>query len=144
MELLQTATVTPAVPRGERRKRQRFVAKRWGNVCFWVVIDGERMPVNDLSLEGFSVPWGSPLAEPEAFPFVMHLEGIPDVIRGMAETVNFVLGADGGMMGCRFVTLSRDAAERLHEWLTLHVISTATIRISESDAASIVSGPSLV
>ena len=84
---------------------------------------------------------------PHVVRFKAPTEGatvIPDVIRGMAETVNFVLGADGGMMGCRFVTLSRDAADRLHEWLTLHVISTATIRISESDAASIVSGPSLV
>lgn len=141
---LQTATASATVSRGERRKRQRFVAKRWGNVCFWVVIDGERLPVNDLSLEGFSVQWGWPLAEPEAFPFVLHLEGIPDAIRGMAETVNFVLGADGGIMGCRFVTLSREASERLHEWLTLHVISTATIRISEADAAAIVSGPSLI
>lgn len=44
---------------GERRKRQRFVARRWGSVCFWVVIDGERLPVNDLSLEGFSVPYGA-------------------------------------------------------------------------------------
>ena len=42
----------------ERRRRQRFVARRWGNVCFWVVIDGQRQPLNDLSLEGFSLPMG--------------------------------------------------------------------------------------
>lgn len=133
-----------AVRDSERRKRQRFIAKRWGQVCFWVVIDGERLPVNDLSLEGFSVPWGAPLADQEAFPFVLEIEGIPDVIRGEALTVNFVLGADGGILGCRFLRLPRDAAERLHDWLTLHVIATATIRISEADAAAIVSGPSLV
>jgi hypothetical protein len=42
----------------ERRRRQRFVAKRWGSVCFWIVINGQRLPLNDLSLEGFSLPAG--------------------------------------------------------------------------------------
>ncbi|WP_374265530.1 PilZ domain-containing protein [Zoogloea sp.] len=128
----------------ERRKRQRFVATRWGNVCFWVEIDGVRQPVNDLSLEGFSLSWGVPLPEPLDLPFVLHLEGIPDQIRGTARTVNFVLGAEGGLLGCRFLSFEGDGAERLHEWLTIHVISTATIRISETEAAAIVSGPSLV
>ncbi|MEN9427028.1 MAG: hypothetical protein RLZZ220_1377, partial [Pseudomonadota bacterium] len=35
-------------------------------------------------------------------------------------------------------------AIRLHDWLTVHVIATATVRISEREAAEIVSGPSLI
>ena len=70
---------------GERRKRQRFVARRWGSVCFWVVIDGERLPVNDLSLEGFSVPYGAPLIEPRQLGFELSLDGIPERIFGVAE-----------------------------------------------------------
>lgn len=129
----------------ERRKRQRFVAKRWGSVCFWVWIDGVRLPVNDLSLEGFSAPCPTPVAATgRTFPFVLQLEGIPDEVRGEAVTMNFVFGAEGGVLGSRFATLEGDGAMRLHDWLTIHVISTATVRISEREAAAIVSGPSLV
>ena len=131
-------------PVGERRKRQRFVAKRWGSVCFWAKIDGERLPVNDLSLEGFSVPCGAPLVEARTFPFVLQLDGIPDEVRGEAVTMNFVLGADGGVLGCRFVSFEGEGEARLHDWLTIHVIATATVRISKCEAAAIVSGPSLV
>ena len=49
-----------------------------------------------------------------------------------------------GVLGCRFASLEGDGAMRLHDWLTIHVISTATVRISESEAAAIVSGPSLI
>lgn len=129
---------------GERRRRQRFIARRWGSVCFWVLIDGARLPLNDLSLEGFSVPCGAPLAAPRAFAFVLQLEGIPDEIRGEACTMNFVDGADGGQLGCRFLSFAGEGAERLREWLTAHLISTATVRISEQEAAEIVAGPSLI
>ena len=136
--------VVAEVAGSERRKRQRFVAKRWGSVCFWVQVDGVRLPVNDLSLEGFSVPCGAPLVEARTFPFVLQLEGIPDEVRGEAVTMNFVFGAEGGVLGCRFVAFEGDGAMRLHDWLTIHVISTATVRISEIEAAAIVSGPSLI
>ncbi len=129
---------------GERRRRQRFVARRWGSVCFWVHMDGQRLPVNDLSLEGFSVLLGAPPVEPKTFGFVLQLEGIPDEIRGEARTMNFVFGADGGQLGCRFLSFEGEGAARLHDWLTIHVIATATVRISEKEAAAIVSGPSLV
>ncbi len=129
---------------GERRKRQRFVARRWGNVCFWAVIDGVRLPVNDLSLEGFSVPFGAPLIEPRRVSFELSLDGIPERIFGVADTMNFSVGADGGLLGCRFVSFEGDGAIRLHDWLTVHVIATATVRISEREAAEIVSGPSLI
>lgn len=129
---------------GERRKRQRFVARRWGNVCFWVVIDGVRLPVNDLSLEGFSVPFGAPLIEPRQVSFELSLEGIPERVFGVAETMNFMVGEGGGQLGCRFMSFEGEGAIRLHDWLTVHVIATATVRISEREAAEIVSGPSLI
>jgi len=128
----------------ERRRRQRFVAKRWGQVCFWVVINGQRLPLNDLSLEGFSLSAGVPPLGSGAFPFVLQIEGVPDEIRGMAEGMNFVFGEEGGLFGCRFLSFEDDGAGRLHDWLTVHVIATATVRISEKDAAAIVTGPSLI
>ncbi|KAB2964492.1 PilZ domain-containing protein [Zoogloea sp.] len=128
----------------ERRRRQRFVARRWGSVCFWVVIDGQRLPLNDLSLEGFSLSMGVPPLGSREFPFALQLEGIPDEIRGVARNMNFVVGEEGGQLGCSFVSFEGDGAARLHDWLTVHVISTATIRISEKEAAAIVSGPSLI
>lgn len=128
----------------ERRRRQRFVAKRWGQVCFWVVINGQRLPLNDLSLEGFSLSAGVPPLGSGAFPFVLQIEGVPDEIRGMAEGMNFVFGEKGGLFGCRFLSFEDDGAGRLHDWLTVHVIATATVRISEKDAAAIVTGPSLI
>jgi len=120
------------------------VARRWGNVCFWVVIDGVRLPVNDLSLEGFSVPFGAPLIEPRQLCFELSLDGIPERIFGVAETMNFVVGESGGQLGCRFLSFEGEGAIRLHDWLTVHVIATATVRISEREAAEIVSGPSLI
>lgn len=128
----------------ERRKRQRFVAKRWGSACFWVLVDGERLPLIDLSLEGFSMPAGAPLQEQRTFPFVLQLEGIPDEIRGEARTVNFVVGEGGGQIGCCFLSFAGEGEVRLHDWLTVHLISTATLRISEKEAAAIVAGPSLI
>ena len=128
----------------ERRKRQRFVAKRWGSVCFWIRVDGERIPLNDLSLEGFSVPAEAPLSEPKTFPFVLQIEGIPDEVRGEARTMNFVVGEGGGQLGCRFLSFVGDGGMVLHDWLTAHLISTATLRISEKEAAAIVAGPSLI
>ncbi|MBN8283338.1 PilZ domain-containing protein [Zoogloea sp.] len=128
----------------ERRRRQRFVAKRWGSVCFWIVIDGQRLPLNDLSLEGFSLPAGVPPLGSGAFPFVLQIDGVPDEVRGLAEGMNFVLGAEGGLFGCRFLSFEGEGAARLHDWLTVHVIATATIRISEKEAAAIVTGPSLI
>ena len=76
--------------------------------------------------------------------FAIVIEGVPDEIRGMAEGMNFVFGEEGGLFGCRFLSFEDDGAGRLHDWLTVHVIATATVRISEKDAAAIVTGPSLI
>jgi hypothetical protein len=131
----------------ERRRCQRFIARRWGDVCFWVVIDGARQPLNDLSVEGFSVAASAAPPEAHDFAFALQLDGIPDEIRGFARTMNFVPGAEGesvGQLGCSFLSFDADGAARLLEWLTVHVITTASVRISEKDAAAIVTGPSLI
>lgn len=131
---------------GDRRRRQRFAASRWGQTCFWVLMDGLRQPLRDLSLEGFGVAADGPFGEARSFPFVLQIEGIPDTIRGEARTMNFVAAGDGegGQLGCRFVSFEGDGDKRLHDWLTVHVISMASVRISEQEAAAIVTGPSLI
>jgi hypothetical protein len=42
------------------------------------------------------------------------------------------------------MSFAGEGAARLHDWLTVHLISTATLRISEKEAAAIVAGPSLI
>lgn len=128
----------------ERRTRQRFAAQRDGKTIFWVELDGHRLPLNDLSLEGFS--YASEIS-PELgleFPFALRLEGIPDRVRGRARIVNYVNGAAGGQVGCRFLSFDGDGAFDLHDWLTVHVITSASVRISEQEAKAIVAGPSLI
>lgn len=126
----------------ERRRIQRFLALRRGEPWFWVVIDGERIPLRDISVDGFAITAEAPLASGEAFDFVLHREGVPDQIRGRAKLVNFV--GSVAQAGCRFVALEDGGAERLRDWLIALVIMNASVRISEKDAAAIVAGPSLI
>jgi hypothetical protein len=128
----------------EKRTRQRFLAKRGDTPFFWLVLDGERIPLEDLSLEGFSVQSAALLKNGEAFPLELRIEGIPDKLRGEAQAVNFAEGNPLGLCGCRFVRLDPPGIDRLTEWLTVHVIASATVRISVKDAEKIVSGPSLI
>lgn len=125
----------------ERRSHQRFLAKRGDSTCFWVELEGTRYPLNDVSLEGFSVPGDVPLRPGQEFSFALRLDGIPDRIRGKAQVVNQVAG---GLLGSRFLTLDSDGASDLKEWLTAHVIASASVRISAAEAEAIVQGPSLI
>ncbi|TAH47552.1 MAG: PilZ domain-containing protein [Betaproteobacteria bacterium] len=126
----------------DRRVRQRFVARRHGQICFWALTAGQRIALNDLSLEGFSAAFERP---PQAeFEVVLQREGVPDEIGATAVVVNQVPGPTGPASGCRFVRLSQDNADRLQEWLVAHVIMSATVRITERDALLIVQGRSLV
>ncbi len=127
---------------GERRRKQRFVARRRGEPCFWLVLEGERIALNDLSAEGFSYPSSTLRENGETFDFVLQREGVPDEIRGCAKAVNYLAGA--AQTGCHFVSIEGDGAERLRDWLITHVIMTASVRITEKDAAAIVAGPSLI
>lgn len=128
----------------ERRKRQRFVAQRRGEYCFWVLLDSERLPLLDLSLEGFSVPATSPLASDRTYHFVLQRARVPDEIRGSARVVNYIGNPAGGQAGCVFDSIDADGRERLEDWLTAHVLAGASLPITEKDAVHIVSGPSLV
>ena len=126
----------------ERRRIQRFLALRRGEPWFWVVIDGERIPLRDISIDGFAITAEAPPAAGEAFDFELHREGVPDRIRGRAQSVNFI--ASVAQAGCRFLALEDDGAERLRDWRVALVIMNASVRISEKDAAAIVAGPSLI
>jgi hypothetical protein len=126
----------------ERRSIQRFLALRRGEPWFWVVIEGERVPLRDISIDGFAITAEAPPAGGEPFDFVLHREGVPDRISGRAQSVNFI--AAEAQAGCRFVALEDGGAERLRDWLIALVIMNASVRISEKDAAAIVAGPSLI
>lgn len=132
---------------GERRARQRFLAQRRGETCFWAVVEGHRrLPLVDLSLEGFSLQGGTALAA-EGFDVVLQRSDVPDEIRARAIVADpAAAGAapTGRPLGCRFVELPAAALERLQDWLVAHVIMSATVRITEKDATAIVRGGSLV
>jgi hypothetical protein len=126
----------------DRRGRQRFVAKRRGEDCFWALIDGRREALTDLSLEGFSV--ASRMDGTDAFALLLHRAGVPDEIVATARLANSFETAEGVQSGCRFESFEGDGHERLRDWLVAHVIANASVPISEKDAERIVSGPSLI
>lgn len=126
----------------ERRGIQRFLALCRGEPWFWVVIDGERIPLHDISIEGFAIAADAPLPAGAAFDFELHRQGVPERIHGRAEAVNHI--APALRAGCRFLALEDGGTERLREWLTALVIMNASVRISAQEAAAIVAGPSLI
>lgn len=137
--------MTKAKEYSERRKRQRFLVKRGERSPFWVEIDGgPRTHLIDLSLEGFSVAAGDPPPTAREFPFVLGLDGTPEKVRGVARIVNYVPTIDGGQIGCRFDSIEGEGETYVKDWLIVHVITSATVRITEKDAAAIVDGPSLI
>ncbi len=127
----------------ERRIHQRFVARLHGEACFWALIFDQRLALNDLSLKGFSLHASPMLVPGTQFDFVLQREGVPDTIRGRAEVAS-VFGNKVSFAGCRITQFEGEGEERLRDWLVIHVILNATVRISEKDAAAIVSGRSLV
>ena len=129
---------------GERRQKQRFLAVRDGKACFFLALEGKRIPLVDVSLEGFSIAADPAIVTGQPFEFELRLTDIPDRIRGIAETVNQVETADGNLVGLRFVSFGGEGFMRLHEWLTVLVIANATVRITSKEAARIVEGPSLI
>lgn len=128
----------------ERRRRQRFVARRRGEYCFWVMLSGERLPLQDLSLDGFGVDAVLPFEVDMRFSFVMTRAGVPDRIEGVAKVANRVNSGRGVLAGFVFESFEADGKVRLEEWLAAHVLASATVPITERDANAIVSGPSLV
>ncbi|GHU12300.1 hypothetical protein AGMMS50225_19920 [Betaproteobacteria bacterium] len=134
----------PEVDAGERRLNQRFVAQRQGEACFWALVGNHRVALNDLSITGFSLPLLPDYPLGTQFDFTLQRDGIPDAVRGRAQIVN-QLGKDASAkLGCRIIQFNGDDAERLKEWLVTHVICSATVRITEKDAAAIVAGRPLI
>jgi len=136
------ADAPQALQEGDRRGRQRFVAKRRGTHCFWVQCNGQREPLADLSLEGFAV--AARIECEGVFAVILHRAGVPDEIAATARIANCFEGADGPQCGCLFEQFEGDGRERLHDWLVAHVIATASVPLTEADAERIVSGPSLI
>lgn len=128
----------------ERRRRQRFVAKRRGEFCFWALIEGERYPLQDLSIEGFGVRVFPAFELGKVFAFGLRRAGVPDEVRGLARAVNQVDAGHGALGGFLFESFEAGGRPRLEEWLTAHVLASATVPITEKEAAAIVSGPSLI
>lgn len=124
----------------ERRTRQRFPALRNGKPCLWLEFAAARWALNDLSLDGFSIPAEAPLNPGESFDFVLRLDDAFDKVRGKAQAMNEA----GGMTGCRFLSFEGEGAERIFEWLTVIVICSAKLRITAKEAEAIVKGPSLI
>ncbi|KAF7597758.1 MAG: PilZ domain-containing protein [Candidatus Dactylopiibacterium carminicum] len=125
----------------ERRKHQRFAAQRDGKPCIDILVAGKRITLNDLSIDGFSLPPDEALVEGETFDFEMRLiDGFGDRIRGQAIAVNEV----NGLIGCQFVDLDPAQQRVLEEWLIVIVICGASVRLTPADAEAIVKGPSLI
>lgn len=130
----------------ERRRRQRFVAKRRGEYCFWAVLEGERFALEDLSIEGFGVQMFPAFEIGKLFSFVLRRASVPDEVRGQARAVNMAEAEadESALGGFLFESFEGDGLNRLEDWLTAHVLAGATVPISEKDATAIVSGPSLI
>ncbi|MBO4329649.1 MAG: PilZ domain-containing protein [Rhodocyclaceae bacterium] len=129
---------------GESRKQQRFITRRRGKYCFWVEMEGQLHPLEDLSIGGFAVGGE---AAPEAgteLDFKLRRAADSDSIAGRAKVLNRFQTAAGPRAGVLFEALEGDGKERLDEWLIDHILSTASVPVSREDARSIVHGPSLV
>ncbi|HRP96341.1 MAG TPA: PilZ domain-containing protein [Rhodocyclaceae bacterium] len=128
----------------ERRRRQRFTAEQEGRPQFRVLVDGECLPVLDLSLECFSMPAATPPATHRGIQFVLqHAERSGEVC-GTARIVNYQGAPAGGQAGCAFESIDGDGLARLEQWLAAHVLAAASVPIRAHEAAGIVRGPSLV
>lgn len=127
----------------ERRKRQRFLTTRAGG-GFSVRLDGRRLQVQDLSLEGFAVPVDTAYETGRVIDFVLERDGSTDRIAGKAHAVNFVTAATGTQAGCLFDSFEGEGRAQLESWLTAHVFENAWVPITEQDAKEIVTGPSLI
>ncbi len=129
---------------GESRKQQRFITKRRGKYCFWVEMEEQLHPLEDLSIGGFAVGGE---AAPEAgtvLEFKLRRAADSDSIEGRARVLNRFQTAAGSRAGALFESLAGDGKERLDEWLIDHILSTASVPVTREEARTIVHGHSLV
>lgn len=128
----------------ERRTRQRIVTVQAGQPRFWLVWGGQRLQLQDLSLEGFAVAASTPPDASEPFEFVIEHDGDASTVSGKAQVVNYLARAGEGLAGCRFIQLAGEGETTLTAWLAGHVIACSALPLREEDAARIVAGPSIV
>lgn len=128
----------------ERRTRQRIVTVQAGQPRFWLVWGGQRLELQDLSLEGFAVSALTPPGSDQPFEFVIEHEGDTSIVSGRAQVVNYLARAGAGLAGCRFVELFGEGEAALSRWLAGHVIACSALPLREEDAARIVAGPSII
>ncbi|MDY0013402.1 MAG: PilZ domain-containing protein [Rhodocyclaceae bacterium] len=128
----------------ERRARQRFITLRAGDSPFRMWLNGSEVPLDDLSVEGFSLQLSTPPSAEAEFEFVLRFEGRPGEIAGWARAVNFQRWTGSGLVGCRFVSFGGDGLARLRGWLSGHVVACSALPLSPQEAVAIVNGPSIV
>lgn len=128
----------------ERRRTQRFYALRRGAPCFWITLDDTCVALADLSLNGCSFFHADPMTEGSTFRFVLSTVDVPDRVRGLAEVVAPDPGSEPGQVSCLFRVLDDDGEVILLDWLVVHVMMNATVRIRPQDARRIVTGGSIV
>lgn len=97
----------------------------------------------DISIDGFSVSDDAGLSLGQELPFELSLD-FGDRIRGRTKVVNALDTPAGKHFGCCFTEFEGTGASQLKEWLTIHVMVSATVRITPAEAEKIVIGPSLV
>lgn len=129
---------------GESRKQQRFVAKRRGKYCFWVEMEEQLHPLEDLSIGGFAMGGAAAPAAGTVLDFKLRRAADSDSIEGRAKVLNCFQTANGPRAGVLFEYLLGDGQERLDEWLVEHILSTASVPVTREDALEIIHGSSLV
>ncbi|MCB1910061.1 MAG: PilZ domain-containing protein [Rhodocyclaceae bacterium] len=128
----------------ERRSSQRIVTHQLGQNRFWLSWYAGRVLLENLSIGGFSMSLSTPPASHRPFEFLVERDGILGGVSGLAQVVNYNSHVNGGLAGCRFVSLSDEASDRLTDWLAGHVLDVAAVPVSDVEAEDIVLGPSIV
>ena len=128
----------------ERRGNQRIVTTQGGRTHFWLRWNGDRLPVSDLSVEGFAVSVATAPASDQPFEFRLERDDAGEGVRGLAQVVNYASAVEGGQAGCRFVELSPAARELIAAWLADHVVGAAAVPLTVAEATGIVLGPSII
>ncbi|MCB1927945.1 MAG: PilZ domain-containing protein [Rhodocyclaceae bacterium] len=128
----------------ERRSSQRIVTRQLGRNRFWLSWYAGRVLLENLSVDGFSISLSTPPASDRPFEFLLERDGTLGGVSGLAQVVNYSSDVNGGVAGCRFLSLHEDASERLTDWLAGHVLDVAAVPVTDIEAEDIVLGPSIV
>jgi len=130
----------------ERRMRQRVMVDQGSGDNFRLEWDGVPVTVRDVSLDGFAMLAATAPDANQRFAFRITHRSLPGEVKGVAQVVNYVRGAtaDSGIAGCRIVELDEQGASTLPLWLSTHVVTYASLPLTNEEALEIVAGPSLV